>query len=679
MMKLTVFELKKLRADRLLTVAAAIAVCIVAVFAFFSAKPPSHDREATERILASFEASPEQTYLVWEEKQQAYRDYLNDETADGLPTFLSDYDDYRRAWELFSRQTRYHDRLERVLRQTQGADPVSAYISSLYKRNQSLRLSYADMEGLPALLDVLAIASSLVMLLSVLLGITLAYADRSRGTEQLLFASANGRTRVRVSKLFAACICTACFCAVLFAAAILPFSLQNGFASWGAYLQNHESFFVCPYPFAVWQAVLLLYLLTVIGALALGVLSCLIGKHVRRQAVALLLAALPVVMLGSLSLYDFPDGRSLHSLFSPFSFCNGNTAFGHLYGTQIGAFAVGGLPLVACAWALLCVLLCAVYALHHVRAASSLRIRKRSFSLPSVRVPRFVRSVGMFEGAKQFLCNKPIILLLPLLVPFAFLISSEIAPDQSYKEQAYRAYMLELQGAYTDEKQQKINGALAEVQQTLAQKEETDALFASGALSRSEMSDFLRRYGKAQAEEQALTRVSEQLDYVRAARDAGQSAEIVYDSGWNILFSFRIRALPVLLICAVCCGLFAEEYKNGMHRLFPRCMRRRIAWSKFAFALCFAPFAALCFEAVQIGLTAHRVLLAMPLAPASSVSAAAPFGAIPLFLSACLSVLCRVGGYMLVALISTLCSRLLRQKHAAFVCGVLSALPWLVC
>ncbi len=676
-MKLTVFELKKLHSDKLLTVLAVLAVCAAAVFAFLTSKPLAYDRAAAERVLASFQAEPVQTYRVWEEKQEAYRAYLSDEYAsDSLPPFLDDYDDYRRAWEMYSRQTRYRDRLETVLRETNKTDPVSVYITSLYTRNQALRLSRADMACLPDLFDALAFASFLILPLSALLGISVSLADRKRGTEQLLFATPRGRTRVRLGKLAAACICVLCLCAALFAAALVPFVLQNGSVPWGEYLQNHESFFICPYPLTVWQAVLLLYLLASLGAFALCMMSCLLGKLFRRQAVALLFASLPVVGLGALSLLTTPDGRSLLHLVSPFSFCDGNVSFGHLYGTKIGTFAVGGLPLVAFAWAMLCVLLCICYALHHVRAVSAVGLRKLPFALPSACVPRFVKTVCAFETAKQFVCNKPFYLLLPLLFVFFLQASSAIVPDDSYEEETYRAYMVELQGAYTEEKHQKVNDLLASAQQTLSQKDEMDALFASGELSREEMAEFLRRFGKAQSEEQALLRVSERLDFVRSA---GQDAELVYDSGWNLLFALRFHPLPVLLLCAVCCGLFADEYKNGMHRLIPFPVRRRVALSKLAFALCFAFLAVLCFEAVSVGLIAHRILLASPFASSAGVAPAQSFGSLPLVLSACLSVLHRALGYLSVALVCTLCSRLLRQKHAAFVCGVVSALPWLVC
>lgn len=668
---LTRFELKKLRGDRVLTVFFAFAVFTALLFACMHAEPIAYDKEETARILASFEESPAQTYRIWTEKQQAYRDYLADESASALPPFLYNYDAYRRAWEMFSRQTRYHDRLDAVLRQTQGEDAVSGYQSALYQKNQALKLSYDDMQFLPDLFDALSFASALALLLSVLLGISLIAADRRHGLEGLLFVAPRGRMRTRASKLCALFFSTAAESALLFLTALLPFLLQGGLVAWDAYLQNHEMFFVCPYPLTVWQAVLLLFVLTCLGSFAFAVTACLITKHTRHQSVALLLSALPPAVLGTSALFATPDSRSLLHLVSPFAFCDGTAAFGHLYAVRIGTHAAGGLPVTVCAWSFLCALLCAFYVFRHVPAAAVPKIKLR---MPSLRVPHFAHTVGTFEICKQVVCNKALLLFLPLLLLFVCLVPPTLTPDESYTEQTYRACMQQLQGAYTPEKQQFVDDALAEVQSVLAQKQDMDARFADGMLTETEMTAYMRRFGNAQAKEQALIRVAEQLSFVR-----GQSgAEIVYDSGWNVLFSLRLHLFPSVLICAVCCGVFADEYKRGMHRLFPKQSRRQIARAKYAFAVLFACSAALGFEAVQLTLLASRFALPLPLAPSASILQVQSFGTLPLLCAACASVLQRVLGCVLTALVCTACSRLLRQKHAAFVCGVLCALPWIM-
>ncbi|MBQ3003651.1 MAG: hypothetical protein IJD82_07965 [Clostridia bacterium] len=668
---LTRFELKKLYGDRVLTVFFALAVFAALLFACRHTEPTAYDKEETARILASFETFPAQTYRIWTEKQQVYRDYLADETASSLPPFLSDYDAYRRAWEMFSRQTRYHDRLDAVLRQTQGEDAVSVFQSALYQKNQALRLSHDDMQFLPGLFDALAFASCLALVCSALFGISLAYADRRHGVEQLLFASPRGRARTRASKLSAVFLACALGSACLFFASLLPFVLQNGAVPWKAYLQNHESFFVCPYPLAVWQAVLTLFLLTCLGSFALGVCACLIGKHTRRQAVALLLTAVLLFALGTSTLFATPDGRSLLHLVSPFAFCDGRVAFGHLYAVRIGSHAAGGLPVSVCAWTFLCALLCVFFVFRHVPAAAIPKVKLR---IPSPRVPRFVHTVGVFEAYKQLVCNKALLLFLPLLLLFAWQFPPMLTPDESYTEQTYRMYMQQLQGAYTPEKQRLVDDSLAEVQSVLAQKQDMDAWFADGRITESEMTDFMRRFGNAQAKEKALVRVAEQLAFVRSQ----SGAEIVYDSGWNVLFSLRLHLFPAGLICAVCCGLFADEYKRGMQRLFPRQSRRQVARAKYAFAVLFACTAALGFEAVQLTLLASRFALPLPFAPSASILQVQSFGTLPLLCAACVSVLQRVLGCVLTALVCTLCSRLLRRKHAAFVCGMLSALPWVM-
>ncbi len=673
-MKLTFFELKKLRADQLLTVLLLLACCAVLLFACMHAEPIAYDKGQTARILASFEESPAQTYRLWQEKQQAYRAFLESDTEDALPPDLSDYDAYRRAWEMYSRQTRYHDRLETVLRQTQGEDAVSGYMSSLYRQNQTLKLSHADMQRLPDLFDALAFASALALLLSVLLGVSLIAADRRRGMEQLLFVAPRGRMRTRASKLCALFFSAAAESTLLFLAAILPFLLQGGSVAWDAYLQNHEMFFVCPYPLTVRQAVLLLFLLTWLGSFAFAVTACLIAKHTRHQSVALLLASLPPAVLGTSVFFLPPDGGSPFRLISPFAFCDGNVAFGHLYGIGFGTFAVGGLPVIASAWAFLCAVLCAYFAFRHVPAVDTAHQSKLPFALPTLHVPRFVRTVNRFESAKQLLCNQAICLLLPLLLLFAWQVLPTVTPDQSYTEQTYRVYMQKLQGAYTPQKQQILDGALAEVQRVLGQRQEMEASFASGRITASEMASYMRRFGNAQASEQALVRVAERLDFVRAHPDT----EIVYDSGWNILFSFRTHLFPVLSVCAVCCGLFADEYKRGTQFLFPKRARKQIARAKYRFAVVFTCIASLCFEAVQLAAGINRFCFALPFAPSASVPSAQAFGSVPLACAVCLDVSLRVLVYLSAALVCTACSRMLRQKHAAFVCGILSALPWVM-
>ena len=676
MMKLILYEIKKLQSDRLLTVLGLLAVCVCLHFAYTSAEPPDYDEAAVRTVIARFASDTEHTYRIWEEKQAAYRAFLETAESDTLPTELCDYDVYRRAWERFSRQTRYHDRLESVLRQTQGTDAKSVLLRDVYTKNLSLKLSYDGTDALPELFDALWLCSLFVFLFSVLTGISVSHADRRQGMELLLFSAPNGRARMRMSKLVAAQTCAFAFCTLLFACAVLIFAFGNGFVAWNAYLQNHASFFVCPYPLTVWQAVLLLYLFTSLSAFVLIALSCVIGKHAKHQAVLLAEASFVLLVLAACAFWEHPEAGSLIHLISPFSFCGGAAAFGHLYAVQIGNFACGGLPFVLGIWGALGILLGAYDVFFHVRTAASKPKRVRMLSLPSLHIPRRAKTVCAFEAYKQLVSNRALWLFVPVLFLFCIQASNAITPDQGYGEAVYRAYMERLQGVYTDEKQSQIDRSLAGAQQMLSQKQEMETAFADGNVTRAEMEDFMRRYGRARLEEDALSRVASRLADVRASLTNGIPAEIVYDSGWNAFFSLRASPLPFLLLCAVCCGLFAEEYRCGMHRLFPHAVRKPIARAKHRFAIVLVLLTALLFEAVPIILLVCRTSLPSALSPSASIPSVQALSACPVWVSACLSVFCRIAGYLTAALVCTAASRLIRQKHAAFVCGMLCALPW---
>ncbi len=648
-MRLIGFELKKTVLGRGFAGMFLLLLAVSAFLGFVFAEPSPYDADAVERIAEEYREDPQAVLARYRELQEAYEAYADslDSDADGggaAPEWRLEFEQYRLAFETINRQQSYIDKLDRTVGELKkqqsagndGRNAVNEMLIAVYEKNRTLRLGQADMRGLESLFEVLSALLLPLLLFGAFLGSMAAFGDRERGNE-LLFRSARYGRRSRF--LAKTVVCAVCCAVASVSSAVLSvavYAVSGGFSAFAEFLQNSEAFYLFPLPLTVTEAVGILSAFLFLACFFVCMAACIVGKYSGNRVFSLVGAAVVAAVQFAFKSGDPTVAGSIRNIGSFAALCDGNTLFAHIYPVVTGGTVLYGMVVVSLLYLLCALALCAVFVLH--------RNRPPEYKAFRIAIPRRtrrrtrVRSVYAYERKKQLFANR----ILPVLVG-AILLKGYVSAQlygftPTYTEQKYRSYLTSVEGDYTAEKQAALDAELSELYAVMGQKEEMERKYRAGEVTRSEMGRYLVRFYEAEQNEKALVRVRERLTYLRSLAESGKRPSVLYDTGWNRLFAFRVDVVLGLLLVAAMCGLYGDEYRNRMHLLYAVCDRKALHKSKLAFCIGFSAFCAVAFSAIDTAAIAFYGSLPLCTARAYSIEGVSFLGSLPLFAYALLRV-----------------------------------------
>ena len=392
--------------------------------------------------------------------------------------------------------------------------------------------------------------------------------------------------------------------------------------------------------------------------------SCVVGKYSGNRVFSLVGASVVAAAQYAGKIGNPHVAGSLWNIGSFASLCDGNTLFAHIYPVVMGGTVLYGMAVVSFLYLLCALALCSVFVLHRNRPAEYKALR--------VAIPRRtrrrnrVRSVSAYERQKQLFANR----ILPVLV-VAVLLKLYVSAQMygftpTYTEQKYRSYLTSIEGDYTAEKQEALDGELSELYAVMGQKEEMERKYRAGEVTSSEMGQYLVRFYEAEQNEKALVRVRERLAYLRSQVEDGKRPSVLYDTGWNRLFAVRGDVVLGLLLIASMCGLFSDEYRNRMYLLYAVCDRKALRKAKLAFCVGFSAVCAFAFSAIDVAMIAGYASLPLCTARASGIEGVAFLDPLPLFACALLRAAATCVSACGFSLGVAACSRVTKSKVLTF-------------
>ncbi len=681
-MKLIRFELSKIAVSRGFCGMVAVLFAISFLVGYLSSEEPGYDLQAVETIMEAHKQNPEESLREYEALKQEYELYVQlllseDHFSATPPASAVRFEQYQIAFERLNRQQQYSEALQGAIlnlkKQSNSVEGeqeiINRYLLSVYGRNLSLRLGEGSTDCLPELYRMIASLYLPLMLFGILLGISSVYSQRERGTESLIRAAWKGRSLSALAKA-AACtlICGTSILLSLFFA-VGAYSLKSGFFCFGEYIQTCSDYMLFPIPLTVAESLLILFALIFASCLLFCGIACCFSKYCGNRIFPLVFTSL-LLLAGILP--SPPEAGDLLHILPPSRLFDGTKTFAHLYPvvmgetTLYGGFAVG-------AGYLICLLL--VWGGFILLPGNALEQSRLQLSLPKLTRRNSVCSVMGYEWKKQIFAGKTI-LLLAFAIALKVMVSwNGYTYEPTYTDEKYRSYMTSIQGPYTDEKQEKLEEDLNEIYELLGNRSLMEKRYRSGEISREEMGRYLSAYYEAEHNEKALLAVKDRLDVLRARRDAGEAAFVVYETGWEKLLSLNTDLILLILMIGACCGLYSDEYKRGMHRLYAVCSPYTPMKAKLFFCLCFAIGASLLFRGIDLAVLLKASFLPCPEAPACGLGALPFLGNAPLWVTFAATVLLCFGFSFFVALVSFALSRLTKNKGVAFLLSLGLLLP----
>ncbi len=637
------YELKKTVLGRGFAGMLLLLLAVSAFLGFVLAEKPPYDVDAVERIAEEYRQDPQSVLARYQALREAYEAYAGSPDADGsaeAPEWRVEFEQYRLAFEQINRQQSYIDKLDRTIgeleKQRSAGNAVNEMLLAVYERNRTLRLGQADMYGLESLFEVLSALLFPLLLFGAFLGSTAAFSDRERGNELLFRSARYGRRRRFLAKTVVCAVCCAVASVSSAVLSVAVYAVSSGFSAFTAFLQNSEAFYLFPLPLTVSEAVGVLSTFLFLACFFVCMVACVVGKYSGNRVFSLVGASVVVAAQYAGKIGNPHVAGSLWNIGSFASLCDGNTLFAHIYPVVMGGTVLYGMVVVSFLYLLCALALCAVFVLHRNRPAEYKALR---VAIPrKTRCRTRVRSVSAYERQKQLFANK----ILPVLV-VAVLLKLYVSAQMygftpTYTEQKYRSYLTSIEGDYTAEKQEALDGELSELYAVMGQKEEMERKYRAGEVTSSEMGAYLVRFYEAEQNEKALVRVRERLAYLRSQVEDGKRPSVLYDTGWNRLFAVRVDVVLGLLLIASMCGLFGDEYRNRMYLLYAVCDRKALRKAKLAFCIGFSAVCAFAFSAIDAAMIAGYASLPLLTARASGIEGVAFLDPLPLFVCALLRV-----------------------------------------
>lgn len=640
-MKLFQYELKKTILSKGFKAVCLVLLVVSVLLGLLFAEKPSYDIQAVDAIVREYRDNPNAVLERYHDLEEAYNEYKELLYSDleieiDIPEAVIEYEQYKLAFEKINRQKTYIEKLDKTIHELDKQQSVVSdeqrvvndILKNVYQKNKSLRLGTGDMSGLSNLFSLLAYLLFPILLFGAFVGTTVAFRDRQRGSELLFYATLYGRRHTLLAKTVTCLVCTVVPSVIAILLSVGFYSIASGFIAFGEYIQNSMSFALYPTPLTVWQAVLILSAFIILAGIFLCLLACLVGKYSKNRVFPLVCSAIVVLLTLLYGVGNSNIAGSISNIGSLFDLCNGNVVFSHIYPVVTGETVIYGLLLIPLLYFFALVVMCGLYVLHPFRP-----IEYQTLSLPqlpTLRKSKRVKSVFAYELQKQLFASKTLLLLIAVLLIklYASYIGYHFEP--TYTEQKYHSYMTSIQGEYTEEKHEALNRELSELYEIMGQKEEMERKYRAGEISRTEMGRYLVSFYEAEQNEKALVKVNERLEFIKSQIENGKQPYIVYDTGWNELLVSEIDAVLLVFIIAALCGIYSDEYKNGMNKLYSVCNIKALRRAKIGFCIGISVFAAIAFSAIETIMIAVNFTLPLCLTQASGIEGITLFDSFPL-------------------------------------------------
>jgi|GEM_PF-1412585 len=410
----------------------------------------------------------------------------------------------------------------------------------------------------------------LLILIVITAGIIVSMTEIDNETDQLLFMTAKGRKSV-ASKALVLAVFSASAAVMLDVSSMTGIAVRFGLSSPFVPIQSVIRYTYCPYGISIASLLLFRCLIRTAALYAASVFAAWTASLFRSYAASYFASFAPFAVG-----FALPSGsEDTVKTILPYNAVSSATFFERYRSFDLFGISVPVITFAAAVYFCVCVLVTFAFCVTFFSAVQNdffKRIEKsaaffitgiKNKILSSLPEKKFHRHGLLFSEAKKLFIKShaAVICILMITVKIcsaAFLL----APTDQY-ESSYRDVCFFLSGELTDEKRVYIADQLFQSGETLSHLNDVRNSYQAGSMTREEYDAFMRDYDAAEIKRQVFERMERKCSMIDEARSKGVAAEIVYDTGWNEIFSSGSDLLLLVLLLLVFCGIYSPEYRHG--------------------------------------------------------------------------------------------------------------------
>ena len=501
-------------------------------------------------------------------------------------------------------------------------------------------------------------------------------AEDNTGLKQIIHTTKYGRMRLYNAK-YLFCIIISVVTSILFLGLpLLAIYFTTGFSSIHNSVQAIDYFFVNPLPISIGRFLLVSFGVKILAFIGLAAVVMLLSILFRRVTHTFVASLAFCGLSYYLSTITYTNLNSPIRVLNLFFITASEKFFARYLGVNVFGYCVPhyGFTVAVCALFLIAAgIVGGLLFVKFIRMGVMSKKLKIPLKIPvslrngvrSWHKRIVVKNLYGYEFYKLLLANKTILIILLFVMIKVLVNDSAYGVGNSFEDEIYKDYMVELEGEMTEEKRQYIREERQRLNEIIAQKSIMDSQFQSGIITSEEYSKYYSQYNVAEIKSKVFFRVEQHAAYIDRMALEGKTAHFVYDTGWNHMFFAEFDFVLFLLFLLLFSGAFADEYRSGFDQLLKSTKKGRDKTFKAKFITCgiTALVFTLAFAALDIVYLFNYNYLPAPDAPLVSIERfEAAASCISIQTYAVLMFVVRIVGFMLLYLIITSVSELMRKN-----------------
>lgn len=586
------FELKKLRSSRILC-GLFVSLLVLNFIVTLLSSTPSSDIGAVEKAYGDFLEDPQRVEQYYQELELLLMENIRNPEFSFPYRYSSKYDDHVILSEVFERYDYicgYRENINRIIRLAdRRIEDLSEYgladDSYLIRSQVALRNRYKSLtdeipsDGSYAYgYDVYLDNRSCLIFIILFLIVAISYLflnDKQAKVDTVIRATRYGGLRTAVAKMLT-CVTLCVVVTVVFcASSLIAIGVSYGYSSPLEPVQSLPAFSTVPYSCSILGYLLLQTFFRIIAFTAFGMFLAMVASFRISHILNFISGGLYLLAnlypffrryAGSLPAVKYLNLTSLADFTELTSFFRTVSVFGYpiSYETAVLFIAFGQFLIFSF---LGCLFFCKAPSLSLRRNKILFKhvytFKRISLPVPKPRKPLFARSLWRYELIKNrfglALCLTGVLLLCR-----GVFVSNTVGSMENYEEALYYRYIEQIQPLDASSRRQFVSEERMRIDEILDRNAEITNTFELGQISRSEYSEFLQAYYKAQQENIVFTKVEKYCSYIDRKSDSiGLDLKVIYTSGYEKYFSLSSDIFLCIALLLLCARVFSVEFSDG--------------------------------------------------------------------------------------------------------------------
>lgn len=416
----------------------------------------------------------------------------------------------------------------------------------------------------------------LILIAVIVLASFIVINDYDVGINPVIHTTAKGKTSTIVGKICVTAFSVVAISLLISGTTIVSIALRSGFAGEDAPIQLIPLFEFCPFNLTIAQYALIQLLIRSIGFVLVGIIAMLISLLFKSYLLSAI-CILAIGLINKLTLNIQLEYKSVFAALNWWLLVDVNTPFEKLHCCRLCNNSLLIFPTALSALLILGIVI--VFAIIRIQKRWVLKSnhiflqRIKAIFENKIRAKVHYGHLFQFELKKTF-HNGMIVSLCALCIIMKLYTINRAIPTP--KDEIYRMYTEEFQGGMTLEKKAQIAEIRRAIDTVLSSKEATLNKYKNGEITDTEYRFFMQQYWDNYVLSEEFSKIEL---YATDLEESNSIGWIIYDTGYNYLFTLGLDYILCVLIFIVSYGTFYNEIKlktdqlngttiNGKNRLY---------------------------------------------------------------------------------------------------------------